>query len=1543
MNTTKGYALIVLALFAFVIVAAVPHAVHASSCGDGIVQSPDGSGIHESCDEGAANGVAPSLSCGHSATYCSSSCSVETEKAPACPKPTVCGDGIVQSPDSSGIHEQCDNGGSNTNLMSAPYGETVSYCTSSCTIATAKGGYCGDGICQPGYETAFTCPSDCGSGAIATQNLSIDLWANPTKTAAPGDVFYSCAAAYGTKPYAFTLSFGDGSSPVSGSSGPSGHHTYANPGNYTMRCSVRDAAGASKSATERIEITKPNLVPTSISFPITPGSGTSPFTVSYSCAAQGGDRPISYRIAFGDGSTTSQASGSHTYALPSGVLNKTYVASCIATDANGDQIGATNSTVVSAPVNKIPTAHLSVTPSSGTAPLATKYSCTASGGDEPYTFSLSFGDGGSSGWPSGSHTYASAGSYTATCVVYDSNGDRAQASQAVTVTAPPLPPAPTVSLTVTPDRGPAPLSVSYSCSASGASPFSYVVDFGDGSKSTAASGTHVYRSAGDYTARCVATDINGRTGSASHSVAVSKPVNLKPSVSLAAHPTSGTAPLDVNYSCSVTGGDRPLKSVIVDFGDGSESSSLTGSHRYENAGSYAMTCTAVDANGDAASAGQRIAVSTAPVNKIPTARLNVTPTSGTAPLTVTYSCFAADGDAPYTIAVDFGDGTSQAPISGQEVSGQHTYAAVGSYSVTCTVRDSNGDIAHDAANVTVSAPVNKIPTADLTVSPDHGVAPLTVTYTCSAAKGDAPYTIAVDFGDGTSQAALPGQQVSGQHTYTLAHDKSMTYTATCTVTDANGDVAHDAAKVRVTASQPALTCEQAKAAGLLYATHVGGNVHIVDDANSSYAVGVASFEMYDRTLANQVFHDAANGTVSAHGSLDLAVKVPMCAYQLDVYCDPAENAASGPYYNESLIAGWVDTSAGFCGETPKVSLSIVPTSGFAPLDVNYSCSVSGGNEPVSAHVEFGDGTSSSSLSGQHTYANPGSYLARCVATDANGDSAKSEVRVTAYKDVPARAKLTLDPTSGFAPLNVSYACDATWGNEPFTYRLDLGDGSVVTRTGGYGDAPHGSHTYASAGTYPVTCTVTDANGDSDTAHGSVLVKPRGNLTSIDFSAVPAQGREPLTTNVSCHAYPGAGQVSYTVDLGDGRTRTATGSYSELVTYAHYGVYDLACTATDELGHTRTAHASVTVLPDSAVSISPHAPYDRDNLSCSVVKYPSGSFDYVWTRNGVVISRQSGVATGTLSSSSTSANDTIGCSASLPGSSLPIGNDSVFVRKNPYTGPANVSFDVSPNAGEAPLPVSWTCAAQGGVAPVSYEVALAGSNASWSGQTGSATLAAGAYTFTCTATDANGDTASASDSVTVSAPNYSSRWSIAAHPLSGLAPLAVTFMANTSRIPIVGPVRWDFGDAITDAGSPVLHVYPAPGVFTATARATLANGTVLTKRVAITVTPKSQPPAPRVDYGRVRITHSFGDIVDGVLYGTVTVQNDAGTTISGLTAVVYLPELDVYSSQKMAPIENGHSETVRFFVPISGQTFDTYAKYAVYNDHVHLSDGTVVLG
>jgi PKD repeat protein len=152
------------------------------------------------------------------------------------------------------------------------------------------------------------------------------------------------------------------------------------------------------------------------------------------------------------------------------------------------------------------------------------------------------------------------------------------------------------------------------------------------------------------------------------------------------------------------------------------------------------------------------------------ADFTASPTSGIAPLTVTFT--DASTGSPTTYAWDFdGDGTTDsAAASGNSF----TYSLPGVYAATLTVSDGLSTDTR-TRNITVGAPPG--PVVAFTVTPTSGPAPLTVSFTNSS-TGSGTLTYAWTFGDGgTSTSAVPGIHIYGS---------PGTYTVRLTVTDGFG-------------------------------------------------------------------------------------------------------------------------------------------------------------------------------------------------------------------------------------------------------------------------------------------------------------------------------------------------------------------------------------------------------------------------------------------------------------------------------------------------------------------------------------------------------------------------------------------------------------------------------------------------------------------------------------------------------------------------------------------------------------------------------------
>jgi PKD repeat protein len=163
----------------------------------------------------------------------------------------------------------------------------------------------------------------------------------------------------------------------------------------------------------------------------TPTSGKAPLVVAFTGSGSDSDGTIaSYAWTFGDGGTSGLQNPSHTYLSPGN-----YTATLTVTDSGAATGSATVG--ISAVSNQPPAATASATPLSGTAPLLVSFTGTGTDADGTIaSYAWTFGDGGTSTLQNPTHTYASAGSYTAALTVTDNTGATGASNVVITVTAP---------------------------------------------------------------------------------------------------------------------------------------------------------------------------------------------------------------------------------------------------------------------------------------------------------------------------------------------------------------------------------------------------------------------------------------------------------------------------------------------------------------------------------------------------------------------------------------------------------------------------------------------------------------------------------------------------------------------------------------------------------------------------------------------------------------------------------------------------------------------------------------------------------------------------------------------------------------------------------------------------------------------------------------------------------------------------------------------------------------------------------------------------
>lgn len=153
---------------------------------------------------------------------------------------------------------------------------------------------------------------------------------------------------------------------------------------------------------------------------------------------------------------------------------------------------------------------------------------------------------------------------------------------------------------------------------------------------------------------------------------------VAPVASFTGTPVSGNAPLNVVFTDASTGSPT---SWSWTFGDGGTSTAQNPSHTYTAGGTYTVALTVSNAAGS--NTQTRTGYITVTTGSAPVANFTGTPTSGTAPLAVTFTDVSSG--SPTSWSWSFGDGGTSTVRNPS-----HTYAASGTYTVSLTATNAYG-------------------------------------------------------------------------------------------------------------------------------------------------------------------------------------------------------------------------------------------------------------------------------------------------------------------------------------------------------------------------------------------------------------------------------------------------------------------------------------------------------------------------------------------------------------------------------------------------------------------------------------------------------------------------------------------------------------------------------------------------------------------------------------------------------------------------------------------------------------------------------------
>jgi len=218
-------------------------------------------------------------------------------------------------------------------------------------------------------------------------------------------------------------------------------------------------------------------------------------------------------------------------------------------------------------------------------------------------------------------------------------------------------------------------------------------------------------------------------------------------------PTAGFSSSVNLATASFTNASINATSYVWSFGDGGQSTEANPVHTYAADGVYTVKLTATNECGDAVFT-QTVVIATAG----PLAFFSAEPTSGCAPLTVTFNNLSSANSQSFQWSFPGG-----LPATSTQQNPTVTYGVAGTYDVTLTATNSQGFDSHTEVGYVV---VNSVPTPTFTYNATFNV----VTFTNTSANAT---SYNWNFGDGNTST-----EASPVHTYQNGGEYEVTLTAT---------------------------------------------------------------------------------------------------------------------------------------------------------------------------------------------------------------------------------------------------------------------------------------------------------------------------------------------------------------------------------------------------------------------------------------------------------------------------------------------------------------------------------------------------------------------------------------------------------------------------------------------------------------------------------------------------------------------------------------------------------------------------------------------
>jgi len=672
-----------------------------------------------------------------------------------------------------------------------------------------------------------------------------------------------------------------------------------------------------------------------------------------------------------------------------------------------------------------------------------------------------------------------------------------------------------------------------------------------------------------------------------------------------------------DFTATIVWGDGNTSTGIVSGSNGSFT--VDGGNTYNSEGFFTASVTIVRAaDNSQLTLGGTIEV-TGNDNLTGSSNLVLTGVPNQAFNNVTVATFT-DSDtltpaSDFTTTIDWGDGTTTpGTLTGSNgsfsVTGSHTYAVAGNYTVTTFMDDiiPDGAIGIATTKADIGFGGNETFNAAIaTVAIPSGTT--VANFVDSANDPSSDYTATIDWGDGTITSGAIVTGSNGQftvasplaHTYLAFGDFTLTVTVTNTAN--NNATAMMSGTVAVASDDDfnSITANAINTSPNQPLTNI--TVATFTDTNTVTTASelVATILWGDGTSSvGTITGGGGNFTVQGTHTYTQAGQDILTVEVADAPADGqgTASAEASSTANIGLVAGAATPVA-----VPEGTLIGGQIASF--IDGNLSDTAGS----FAATINWGDGTTTSGIitgangsfnvsGGLHAYADEGQYTITTTVTKPSDNEQVSITGSAAISDtdfftvsVPGITGNPGQPTPLMATFTDAYTGQVA---SDLTATINWGDGTSsagIISGGGGNFTVIGSHAYATGGIYTSTVTVADDPPGTATAPGTgtAVINLAGTVTlTTSVEDVPLPNSTQVATFSDNSVADTAGSFTATINWGDGTTTTGTVTGSA-GTFAVDGGHTYTVGGNEQVSVTltRTAdHAQSAVSGTVAMSLPP---------------------------------------------------------------------------------------------------------------------------------------------------------------------------------------------------------------------------------------------------------------------------------------------------------------------------------------------------------------------